>query len=113
MKTRLLILLTLLAAACAASGCERAKGAATRPPGVRLAASGSLDRDERELARELTLQEQQLADTQAQGRYRVTMTRCAALGGETRRSCAEDADAEYEIAQAKAQLARSQADRDP
>ena len=122
MKNRLLVVLGILAAACAVSGCGRAvsaaqdraaAGPATAERTAVRYAQGKLKTGERELAQELAAQEQKLADTQAQGRYKVAMARCAALGGETRRSCAEAADADYEIAEAKAQLARAQADPDP
>ena len=74
---------------------------------------GGLSKEQRELGHQMGAQEQKLADTQAQGRYKLAMARCAALGGETRRSCAEQADAEYEIAEAKAQIASAQAERGP
>jgi len=119
MSNRPALVLIALATACAA-GCGRMQSVAPHQAAERLAtaartalgrsaAPGTGKNDVRDLAREMAVQ-RQLADTQAQGRYKAAVARCAALGGETRRACAEEADAEYEIAEAKAQLATAQAD---
>ena len=69
--------------------------------------------DARELAHETAVQEQKIANTEAEGEHRIALAHCEGLSGTPQKSCREEADARYEIAQGKASLARAEADPKP
>lgn len=75
--------------------------------------AGRSNADARELAHETAVQEQKIADTEAEGEHRIALAHCEGLGGTPQKSCRAEADARYQIARGKASLARAEADPKP
>jgi hypothetical protein len=135
MNTRILLkLLMVVAAAFALSSCDHAKSAAQVATDTSAAeqksaketaeaertaadkeanARNSVRKDEGELAHETAVQNQDIAEKEADGAHRVALARCEAMSGSAQQSCKDQADAQYEVAEAKAKLARAQSDPKP
>jgi hypothetical protein len=128
MNTRLLIKLLMgVAAAVALSSCDHAKSAAQVAKDTSAAeqrearetaeaertAADKEAKDEGALGHETAVQNQDIADKEADGAHKVALARCEAMSGSAQRSCKDQADAEYEVAKAKAKLARAQSDPKP
>jgi hypothetical protein len=59
------------------------------------------------------IQNQKMADTEAEGVHRVALAQCEALGGAAQNSCRDQADAEYQLAKASAKQERVESDPKP
>jgi len=54
-----------------------------------------------------------VAETQAEGAHKVALAQCEGLSGAAQKSCRDQADASYEVAEAKAKQARAASDPKP
>ncbi len=79
---------------------------------ARIASARSEGRDEqRDLAHaEAT---QKLADMQAEGDLKLALARCESLSGATQQSCRDQANADFDVAKAKANQLSASPDRKP
>jgi hypothetical protein len=81
---------------------------------ARIASAHADVRDEqRDLAHVGAVEGQRVADTQAEGEYKVALARCEGLSGATLQSCKDQADADYDVAKARAKQAKASADPKP
>ena len=81
---------------------------------ARIASAQADVRDEqRDLAHVGAVEGQKVADTQAQGDYKVALARCESLSGATQQSCKDQANADYDVAKAKAKQAKANTDPKP
>lgn len=69
--------------------------------------------DQRDLQHVASVQDQKVADTAAEGMHKVALAQCESLNGAAQTSCRDQADADYELAKARAKLARTQSDPKP
>ena len=131
---RKLLLGALVATACALCACNHAKDANQVAKDTSTAEQKSAERvseaqqtaaekeadarkdvrkDQQDLAHVTAVQNEKVADTEAEGAHRVALARCEAMSGDAQKSCRDQADADYEAAKAKARLARTQSDPKP
>jgi len=81
---------------------------------ARIASARADVRDEqRDLAHVGAVEGQKVADTQAEGDFKVALARCEALSGATQQSCKDQANADYDVAKAKAKQAKANSDPRP
>ena len=134
MNSLLVRALIVVAAGCSVGACDHAKSRAQVAKDTSAAqqeaseqvskaeqnaaakeadAQKDLNKDRTDLAHENAVQEEKVAETQAEGQHKIALARCEALSGDPRKSCKDQADADYEIAKAKARLARAQTDPKP
>lgn len=124
----------VLAAACALSACNHAKdeaqvakdtNAAQQKAGERVAeaertaeqkegdARKEVRNEQRDAAHVTAVQEEKVAESEAEGAHKVALARCEALSGAAQKSCRDQADAQYDVAKAKAKQSRAQSDPKP
>jgi hypothetical protein len=134
MKSLLLKAVIIVAGVCALGACDHAKSrsqvakdtnAAEQQASERLAkaeqnaeqkeadAQKDVNKERRDAAHETAVQEEKVSETQAEGEHKVALARCEALSGDAQKSCKDQADADYDIAKAKASLGRAQSDPKP
>jgi hypothetical protein len=66
--------------------------------------------DKRDLAHVDAVEGQKVADTQSAGEYKIAIARCEGLSEATQRSCKDQAEADFDVAKARAKQARVNAD---
>lgn len=76
-------------------------------------AQGDVRDEQRDLAHVDAVEGQKIADTQAEGEYKVALARCEGLSGATQKSCTQQAEADYDVAKARAKQAKVGADPKP
>jgi hypothetical protein len=134
MKRILLKMIIVVAGACAMSACDQPKSgtqvakdtnAAEQKAAEKVAkaeqtaadketdAAKDVRKDREALTHEEAVQTQNVRETEADGSHKIALARCEALSGSAQKSCRDQADAAYEVAKAKAKLARAQADPKP
>lgn len=69
--------------------------------------------EQRDLEHVAAVQNQKVAETEAEGAHKVALAQCEAMSGSAQKSCRDQADANYEVAKAKAEQARAQSDPKP
>ena len=123
--------LVALTAACALSACGHAKSEAEVSKDVHAAQQKAAEDtakaeqsaadkeasvrkdvkdDQRDLAHVAAVQNQKVTDTEAEGAHKVALAQCEALNGTAQENCKHQADAQYEVAKAKAKLVKAQTD---
>jgi hypothetical protein len=105
-----------LSAACALSACDRAKSGAQVAKDTNAAeqrAVENIDRSERDATHVAAVQNEKMADTEADGVHRVALAQCEALSGVAQKSCRDQADADYQLAKANAKQERAESDPKP
>ncbi len=81
---------------------------------ARIASARADVRDEqRDLAHVDAVEGQRISDAQAEGDYKVAQAQCESLGGATQKACLDQANADYEVARARAKQAKAVADPRP
>jgi hypothetical protein len=116
MKKILVSVACAVSIACALSACDRAKSGAQVAKDTNAAeekAAENIDRSERDATHVAAVQNQQMADTEAEGAYRVALAQCEALSGVAQKSCRDQADANYQLAKASAKQERAESDPKP
>ena len=116
MKKILISLACAVSIACALSACDRAKSGAQVAKDTNAAeekAAENIDRSERDATHVAAVQNQKMADTEAEGAYRVALAQCEALSGVAQKSCRDQADANYQLAKASAKQERAESDPKP
>jgi hypothetical protein len=134
MSNRIELAVLALSAVCALSACERHKSSAQvqketvaaeqsaaantaqteQKAGERVASARSDVREEqRDLEHVGAVQNEKVADTQAEGAHKVALVRCESLSGAKLKSCKDQADADYEAAEAAAKQQRAKSDPKP
>ena len=76
-------------------------------------AGNNVASDQRDLQHVASVQDQKVADTAADGMHKVALAQCEALNGAAQKSCRDQADADYDLAKARAKLVRTQSDPKP
>jgi hypothetical protein len=76
-------------------------------------ASKNLAADQRDVQHVASVQDQKVADTAAEGMHKIALAQCESLSGAPQKSCRDQADADYSLAKARAQLARAESDPKP
>jgi uncharacterized lipoprotein YajG len=123
-----------LLAACLLAGCDHAKSAAQVAKDTDAAEQKAVDnvanaeqkadarvtdaakdvaRDQNDLAHVASVQDQKVANTAADGMHKIALAQCESLNGAAQKSCRDQADADYEVAKARAKLARAETDPKP
>jgi hypothetical protein len=77
------------------------------------AAANSVAKDQNDLAHVASEQDQKVANTAADGMHKIALAQCESLNGAAQKSCRDQADADYEVAKARAKLARAESDPKP
>ena len=136
MTRQLPILVMLLSLACALTACNGSKSAAEvakdtsaaqQTAGDKVAAAqqqaadriasarGEVreQREQRDLSHVDAVESQKVAETAASGERKVAFARCEALSGAPQKSCKDQADADYETAEAQAKKDRAASDPKP
>lgn len=114
-KTFLSVALAL-SAACALSACDRAKSGAQVARDTNAAeqkAVENIEKSERDATHVAAVQNEKMADTEAEGARRVALAQCEALSGAAQKSCRDQADADYQLAKANAKRERTASDPKP
>jgi uncharacterized lipoprotein YajG len=133
MKIRYVTAAALLAS-CLLAGCDHAKTAAQvakdtdaaeqkavqnvanaeQKADARVdAAATGVAKDQNDLAHVASVQDQKVADTAAEGMHKIALAQCESLAGTAQKSCRDQADADYELAKARAKVARAESDPKP
>ncbi len=105
-----------LSAACALGACDRAKSGAQVAKDTNAAeqrAVENIGRSERDATHVAAVQNEKMADTEADGARRVALAQCEALSGAAQKSCRDQADANYQLAKASAKQERTESDPKP
>ena len=131
MVNRTARLAMLLAGACALSACNHAKSPAEVAKDTQAAEHKAIDEiakaeqtaadkeasarkdvrgEQRDYAHVAAVQDQNVADTAADGARKVELARCEALNGAAQKACRDQADAEYDEAKARAKQERIESD---
>lgn len=123
--TRIMTFVTaFFAAAILLSGCNQAKdpaqvsqdvskaeaNAAEKTAQVERSAEDKVGTKVDDAAHTAAVQEQRLANTDAEGGRKIALAKCEALSGADQKSCREQADAAYEIAKTQAKVERLASD---
>ena len=66
--------------------------------------------EQRDITRVGAVEEQRLADAEADGNYKVALTSCLALSGVAQQTCRDQANADYDVARARAKQTRAATD---
>lgn len=124
----------LLSLTCALTACDRSKStaevakdtsAAQQSAGDKVAAAqhqaaervararGDVREEQRDLNHVDAVESQKVAQTAAAGEHKVALARCEALSGSPQKSCKDQADADYEAAEARARQDRAASDPKP
>ena len=82
-------------------------------PGTIASARADVRDEQRDLAHVDAVESQRIADTHAQGEYKVALAQCEALSGATQQSCKDQANADYAVSRATAKQAKASADPKP
>jgi len=77
------------------------------------AAATGVAKDQDDLAHVASVQDQKVANTAAEGMHKIALAQCESLNGVAQKSCRDQADADYELAKARAKLARAESDPKP
>jgi hypothetical protein len=81
---------------------------------ARIASARADVRDEQQdLAHVSAVEGQKVADSQADGDYKVALAQCGSLAGATQKACKDQANADYEVAKARAKQAKASTDPKP
>ncbi len=116
MNKTLFFVALALSAACALSACDRAKSGAQVAKDTNAAeqrAAESIATSERDATHVAAVQNEKMADTEADGVHRVALAQCEALSGTAQKSCRDQADADYQLAKASAKQERAESDPKP
>jgi Na+-translocating ferredoxin:NAD+ oxidoreductase RnfG subunit len=134
MRTSIIALALVLAAAGSLTACNRAKTDAQVAQDTNAAQEKAADKvtkadqnaaekeadarkdvrsEQRDYEHVAAVQNQKVAETEAEGAHKVALAQCEALSGTAQKSCRDQADANYEVAQAKAKQARAASDPKP
>jgi hypothetical protein len=76
-------------------------------------ARGDVRDEQRDLQHTAAVENEKVADTQAEGAHKVALARCESLSGNAQKSCRDQADADYEAAKADAKQERAKTDPKP
>ena len=76
-------------------------------------ARGDVRDEQRDMQHTAAVENEKVADTQAEGAYKVALARCESLSGSTQKSCKDQADADYQAAKADAHQERAKSDPKP
>jgi hypothetical protein len=134
MVRKLSVITIAIAAACMVSACDHAKSTAQVASDTNAAEQKAADdsakvqqradariasaRDDvhsqqQDLAHVDAVQGQKVADSRAEGDYKVALAQCEGLSGAVQKSCKDQANADYDVARAKAKQARAENDPKP
>ena len=134
MRTTILGLMLVLGAAGSLAACDHAKtdaqvakdtSAAQDTAAEKVAKADQTAADKEAAARKdvrseqqdaqhvAAVQNQKVSDTEAEGAHKVALAQCEALSGTAQKSCRDQADADYDVAKAKAKQARTESDPKP
>jgi hypothetical protein len=105
-----------LSAVCALGGCDRAKSGAQVARDTNAAeqkAVENIEKSERDATHVAAVQNEKMADSEADGARRVALAQCEALSGAAQKACREQADANYQLAKANAKQERAESDPKP
>lgn len=129
MLRKLSVVTVAVASICVLSACDRAKSTAQVASDTNAAEQKAADdtakvqqradariasaqddvrNQQQDLAHVDAAQEEKVAETRAEGDYKVALAQCEGLGGAVQKSCKDQASADYDVARAKAKQARTE-----
>jgi uncharacterized lipoprotein YajG len=76
-------------------------------------AAQGVAKDQNDLAHVASVQDQKVANTAAEGMHKIALAQCESVSGTAQKSCRDQADADYELAKARAKLVRAETDPKP